>query len=606
MNRTPEQASVDEELLRLLAAQGRRLPYPVGFSALVIAVMAWQSTAPRWVGPVWLAVVLSVLGLRWWALGRLVVWQHVALRRRLRWACWLSLINGLAFSASLAFVPYFDEYQRMVQTVLLLGLCAGAVATTAGYWPVLLSFLLPLTAANSLAWMSGHGGGRSLTWLEIALGLLILAFAWILASLARDAYRVFVESVQIRQQQAQTNQQLRLALQKAEQAMQAKTRFLASASHDLRQPMHTLALLGAALMRRPLDSASAEIGRQMNLALQSLASQMDGLLDISKLDAQVVAVNNQVFSLSSWLSRLCQEMGPAARAKGLDLQLVCPPGVFIDTDPLLFERVLRNLLDNAIKYTCQGHVRVQVEREPPAEGSAADEAEAETMWRLSVIDSGPGIAAEEQARIFEEFYQIGNPERDRAKGLGLGLSIVSRLVDLLDLPLSLCSTPGQGSCFSLSIAAAESVAPTELAAAGPSAQLPHLHVLVLDDEEPVREAMRALLGSHGCEVTTTASTREALLKSLQRRPDIVLCDFRLRDGDDGLAALQTLRNALPGLPAVLITGDTAPERLREAHDAGLVLLHKPVLEDQLLSAIHSALVQAGGVSPISRVLAGTA
>ena len=135
----------------------------------------------------------------------------------------------------------------MVQTVLLLGLCAGAVATTAGYWPVLLSFLLPLTAANSLAWMSGHGGGRNLTWLEIALGLLILAFAWILASLARDAYRVFVESVQIRQQQAQTNQQLRLALQKAEQAMQAKTRFLASASHDLRQPVHALSLFLSAL-----------------------------------------------------------------------------------------------------------------------------------------------------------------------------------------------------------------------------------------------------------------------------------------------------------------------------------------------------------------------
>ncbi|MCV2364894.1 hybrid sensor histidine kinase/response regulator [Paucibacter sp. DJ1R-11] len=601
MNRpiAAEQASVDEELLRLLAQQGRRMPYPVGISAAVICVMAWQGSG-HWLTLLWLAVVLAVLALRWWGLGRLASWRHLSLARRLRAAIGLSLLNGLVFSASLGFVPFFDDYQRMVQTMLLLGLCAGSVATTAGYAPVLLAFLLPVSLANSLSWLVWHAGGRDSSWLEVALGALILGFAWILASLGRDAYRVFVESVLIRQQQAQTNQQLRLALQKAEQAMEAKTRFLASASHDLRQPMHTLSLLGSALVRRPLDSESSEIGRHMNLALQSLASQMDGLLDISKLDAQVVPVANQVFCLSSWLQRLCQEMAQTAEGKGLSLKLDCPAAVYVDTDPLLLERVLRNLIDNAIKYTDQGGVHVEVVAETD------DEDGEDLIWRINVRDTGRGIAPAEQSRIFEEFYQIGNAERDRAKGLGLGLSIVSRMVDLLDLPLQLCSTPGQGSCFSLSIAAAEGSGVPELAPAGAARRLPHLYVLVLDDEAPVREAMRALLSSHGCEVVTTGSTREALLKCMVRRPDIVLTDFRLRDGDDGISALNSLRNALPGLPAVLITGDTAPERLREAHAAGLVLLHKPVLEEQLVAAIHTALMEAGGVSPISRVLAGTA
>jgi CheY-like chemotaxis protein/anti-sigma regulatory factor (Ser/Thr protein kinase) len=317
----------------------------------------------------------------------------------------------------------------------------------------------------------------------------------------------------------------------------------------------------------------------MTLAVQALASQMDALLDISKLAAQVVQVNNQVFCFSNWLARLCQEMRPVALNKGLELILSCPPDVFIESDPLLLERVLRNLIDNAIKYTEQGHVDLRVE--------AADD-----LWRVIVCDTGCGVAPDEQLRIFEEFYQIGNPERDRAKGLGLGLSIVSRLVDLLDLHLSLESEAGRGSRFCLHIAAVEPAAQGVEPVAGSVLSLPPLHVLVLDDEEPVRRAMQALLQSHGCEVTCTGSTREALLKCLQRRPDIVLADFRLREGDDGVSAVRTLRNALPGLPAVLITGDTAPERLREAHAAGLVPLHKPVSEAQLLEAMRAALAQA--------------
>lgn len=584
-DRLAEQAHIDEELLLLLARQARRIPYPVAFSALLIAAMAGNNLSPWWPGA-WILLVLLTLAARHQVLGRLPQMTAVPMRRRMNWAVGLSVINGLVFSSSVAFTPYLTDYERMVQTVVLLGLCAGSVATTAGSWPLLLAYVAPISLANSLSWFFGSGSHVS-TWVDQVMSGLILAFAWILTTMAHDAYRVFTDSVRIRQQQVQSNQQLRVALQRAESAMLAKTRFLASASHDLRQPMHTLSLLGSALVRRPLDPVSADIGKSMNLALQALTVQMDALLDISKLDAQVVPVNNMVFCLSSWLMRLCQELRPAAQAKGLSMMLDWPSDVYVDSDPVLLERVLRNLLDNAIKYTERGQVLVQIKPQ-----QLVDTAEtAGVVWQISVRDSGCGIAPAEQARIFEEFYQVNNPQRDRAKGLGLGLSIVSRVVDLLDLNLSLQSAPGQGTCFGLSIAAAATAPPPQAQTEGAPGLWPNLHVLVLDDEAAVRQAMQLLLASHGCVVTAVATTREALVKCMQMRPDIVLTDLRLAGSDDGITAVRSLRNALPGLPAVLISGDTAPERLREARAHGLVLLHKPVLEQQLLDAIRTALAQ---------------
>lgn len=589
--RRTEQGEVDVALLQLLAKQGRRVPYPVGLSAVVIALMAGDRISP-WLSGGWVALVFGVLALRWWLLGRLPDMESLTLRRRLQVAVALSALNGLVFALSLLFTPYLNDYQRMVHTILLLGLAAGAVATTAGNRPVFQAFLAPVSLANAAAWMSGGAGVHEVTWIELVLGVLILGFAWILSSLARDAWRVFVESVNIRAQQLKSNQQLRLALNQAESAIQAKTRFFASASHDLRQPMHTLSLLGAALNMRQLDAASAEIARNMNLAVRSLSSQMDALLDISKLDAQVVPVSNESFSLAGWLSRLQQEFLPAAQGKGLGIYLDCPPQAWVESDPVLLERVVRNLIDNAIKYTQQGAVYINAQRQGE-------------VWRVQVRDTGIGIAEEEQARVFEEFYQIGNPERDRAKGLGLGLSIVSRLVDLLDLHLEMESEAGVGSCFSLSITAAESRQAVQTSEQDDATLLlSRLRVLVIDDEDQVRGAMQTLLAAYGCEVDLAGSTREAMVKGLTRAPDIVLCDMRLRGADDGLAALRSLRSAHPKLPAVLISGDTAPERLREAHEAGLTLLHKPVSAEQLVAAMRAAIAERGSVKHVMRGEAG--
>ncbi|WAC73718.1 ATP-binding protein [Roseateles sp. SL47] len=592
--RSGAQSSVDLELLRLIAKQGRRVPYPVGLAALALAAMS-TSVVPAGLAFGWLAAVYAVLALRWWMLGRLPDMHEEPLQHRLNWAVGLSLLNGTVFATSLGVAPWLTDFQRTVQTIVLLGLCAGAVATTAGHRLVFQAFLWPVTVANALAWGLG-GVAAEDRWLNVLLAALIVFYAVILISLAKDTYRVFAESVLIRQQQIKNNQQLRQALSQAESAMAAKTRFLASASHDLRQPMHTLSLFGAALAKRPLDDEGTVIVTQMNLALQSLSSQMDALLDISKLDAQVVPVNNQVFALQPWLSRLQREFQPAAQRKHLMLRLDCPPDACVESDPVLLERVVRNLIDNAIKYTQRGEVSVEVSR-----------GQDEGLWRLSVRDTGMGIPDHEQSRIFEEFYQVGNPERDRAKGLGLGLSIVTRLVDLLDLHLALRSVPGQGSSFMLNVTAADpaEIQPGQEARKGGS--LPPIRVLVIDDEEPVRVAMHALLMAHGCQVLVAGSTREGLLKSMGHPPDLLLTDFRLRGGEDGISAVRSLRSAFPGLPALLVSGDTAPERLREAHEAGLTLLHKPVSEEQLISAMQAALAgQRREVADGHTVRGGTA
>ncbi|MBV8125612.1 MAG: response regulator, partial [Paucibacter sp.] len=555
---------IQEELQHLLVPQGRRVPMPMAVCVLAIVAMAWAKGPAVWI-LAWAAALFSIMSLRIWLMGRFPSLMHYPTSQRMQWLMMISVCQGLGFSASALFSPYMSDYQCMVQTIILLGLCAGAVSTTAGYWPLLKTFLMPVTLANAMVWLTGLGGQHSVTWLELTVGGLIFVFGWILFNLAKDSYRILSESVLIRRQQIKSNQQLKTALQQAEQAMQAKTRFLAAASHDLRQPMHTLTLLGGALERKPLDPPTRQIVDHVNQALVSLSTQMDALLDISKLDAQVVSVNSQVFNLGHWLARLVDEFQPVALARRLKLSLSCASSAYVSTDPGLLERIVRNLIDNALKYTVEGEVSVHVEAQ-------------EGLWVLRVQDTGCGIAEQEQHKVFEEFYQIGNKERDRAKGLGLGLSIVARLVDLLDLSLELNSVPDQGTCFTLSleVAPAETQAPVGMAEQGNPEFLQGLKVLVVDDEEPVRQAMQALLGSYGCEVWLASTTRQALLHCLQHLPDVALVDYRLSGSDDGIAAVQSLRGAVPGLAVLLISGDTAPERLREAQAAGLQLLHKPV------------------------------
>jgi signal transduction histidine kinase/CheY-like chemotaxis protein len=566
---SPATASLEEELLRSLARQARRVPVPVFLAALMIAGLA-SDRVPTWILAAWLALVVAALATRWIVLGWLVQRTDVPERERLRAAIALSAMNGIVHGLSLGFFAFLPEFERALQSMLFVALCAGSVATTTGYMPVFLAYVLPMIGPLTAMWAFSPGLA-GVGWIEFSTAALSALLGVLLFALARDAFRMFSESFAIRLHQAELNRQLQSALEQAEAANRAKTRFLASASHDLRQPIHTLSLFGAALTMRTLDGPSREIAQHMNAALQALASQLDALLDISKLDAGIVRVNQSVIKLRSLLERMCKEFEPAARGKGLEVTVECPQDSFVATDQSLLERVIRNLLDNAVKYTDSGRVSLRVTRE------AGD-------LVIAIADSGRGIPEEEQTRVFEEFYQLDNPERDRARGLGLGLAIVRRLTDLLCIRMGMESSPGRGTTFYLALSAvhqAANGADAKAAHAEPAA----LHVLVVDDEAGIRLGMKTLLEGMGCRATLAGGTLQAVAAARAERPDIVLSDLRLRGDDNGIKAVRAIRDLYPRMPAILISGDIAPDRLREAEEAGIPLLHKPVPVEVLKSAI---------------------
>ena len=344
-----------DELVQLFARQGKRVPVPVFLCSLLLASMAWNQLG-GWLPWFWLSAVTLILAIRWKVLGSLPAAASSS-GDKLRVAVLLSGINGIIQGASIGFAVSLDTPERAVHTIVLLGLCAGSVATTGGYRPAFVAFVAPTILPLSIMWAIGAPGVPH-RWVEYSTGALILVFGMVLLSLADDAFRLLKESFRIRQDQVVLNRQLRLALDDAEAANRAKTRFLASASHDLRQPMHTISLFSAALAMRPLDSATRQIAIHMDTALQALSAQLDALLDVSKLDAGVVPVHKTTFSLSEFLARLEDEYLPLASARGLALTMRCPRDAWCETDEVLLARILRNLLENAFKYTPQGAIAV--------------------------------------------------------------------------------------------------------------------------------------------------------------------------------------------------------------------------------------------------------
>lgn len=563
--------SLELELVKMLAQQGRRVPIPIFLAACLIAAMA-SDHLPQTMVAGWLALVSLVLLLRYQLLGRL---QHsqAPLPMQLRMAVFLSAVSGISHGLSLVFFPFMPDLERAVQSIMLVGLCAGSVATTAGFLPAFLAYLIPTLLPLSILWLLTPSPAPS--WLSLSVALLIALLAIILVALAKDAYQLLRQSFDNRQQQIVLNQRLQQALNSAESANRAKTRFLAAASHDLRQPLQSLSLFAASLTRRMLDPRSHQLVQYIHEAVQDLSSELDSLLDISKLDAAIVEPQYSVFSLSDLLTRLMTVYQPLATSKSLTLTLECPDDLYLFSDRQLLERVLRNLLDNAIKYTEQGSIQLSLQQEP------------EHLWLL-VSDTGAGIAESEQAQIFEEFYQVQNPERDRQQGLGLGLAIVKRLVQLLKLELQLHSVIGQGSTFRLELPRTQHRLPAQSEPSSAPA-FRTCRLLIVDDESRVRQGLQSLLEHLGHQVMLADSSQSAWQCSQQQRPDLVISDLRLRGEDSGLHCIERLRQQWPDLPALLISGDTAPERLRQAHQAGLRLLHKPVRADELTQAIAQAL-----------------
>jgi signal transduction histidine kinase len=570
--------SVEWEMVRLISNQARRVPLPVFIALIIMSWIAFKSL-PAWLVGIWFVFATAVMVSRYLTLKVLPDAVDLTAQERLQKFVRLNLISGLTHTVALGAFPFFTEAERAFFSVLLMGLCTGSVATCAGYRPALLAYVSPIMVGLSLMWALGPGLVQ-VDVVERVIGVLLLFYAAVLIGLARELNRGIVDAWDIRMRERQLNVQLQKALESAENASRAKTRFLAAASHDLRQPLHTITMLGAALGLRPADARSKEIVGLLNDVTQSFSEQLDGLLDISKLDAGVISVSRNAVKISDLLQHHAFEVRGLAEAKGINFNVLCTTDEYVNTDAALLTRILRNLTQNAIKFTERGSITLEARA---------------TSGGIEVLvsDTGSGIAIDQQEKVFQEFYQIGNPERDRTQGLGLGLSIVKRLVDLLGISMHMLSVPGEGTRFVLALPVAQcSLKVAPIAAVEESTTSFNLCVLVVDDEKNVRTSLRMLLEELGCSCLEASGTLQAALKVSQVRPDLVLADFRLRGSDSGLLAIAAVHLRWPGVPAVLVSGDTAPDRLQEARYAGIALLHKPLpLEvlKQELSKVHKQL-----------------
>ena len=458
---------------------------------------------------------------------------------------------------------------QLIALLVIFAVTGGAVGAFGAYLPAIIVFFIGVSVPSML-WLFTRGDGLHLT-----IGGIFVLWFMAVSEQARRANRQFVESIRLRQENVALVQDLRREKTLAEEANVAKSRFLASASHDLRQPVHALSVLVGALRSHQMDAPARGLLDHLDGSVRALSGLFGGLLDISRLDAGVVEAHRESFALQPIIDRVCRDYESLAREKGVELKCL-PTEAIVHSDTLLCERILRNIVANAVTYTDRGRILVGCRRGE--------------RLRLQVWDTGRGIAPSEQQLVFQEFYQVANPERDRTRGVGLGLAIVKRLTTLLGHPLQLQSWSGKGTCFTVEIPYATDAAQAALEskpAAVPESRGSGL-ILVIDDEGAIQFAMQSLLQSWGYTVLAAGGYQEMMERIGARTevPSLIICDYRLRDNEIGSTVIERLRNEYnQSIPGMLITGDTAPDRIREAQASGYLLLHKPVPNAALRAAI---------------------
>jgi signal transduction histidine kinase len=398
-----------------------------------------------------------------------------------------------------------------------------------------------------------------------------------------DLVKQFANQAVIAIENARLFNEIQRKSRQLEEASHYKSRFLAVASHDLRQPMHALGLFIAQLRDHTTSPDGSRLIDHIDDAVTGMNELFNALLDITKLDAGALVPTISEFPITEVLARIGSTFTPLAQEKGLSMQLV-PSRAWVRSDPVLLERIVLNLVSNAVCYTFSGGVVVGCRHRGGA-------------LRIEVWDSGPGIPAEQQKNIFSEFYRLGDAAKINQAGLGLGLAIVDRLCHLLDHPIELTSTLGKGSRFAVTVptVAARAMVQPKIEPL-PQATIDVVRgklVVVIDNDARVLEGMGGLLRNWGCRVIVAVTPEAALAAvsdiSAAAVPDLVISDFHLGEGQSGITAIAKLRQAYGAIPAFLMTGDIAPERLREAQQSGHQLLHKPVQPITLRALVSRSL-----------------
>jgi len=410
--------------------------------------------------------------------------------------------------------------------------------------------------------------------------------------------RAFVVSAHVIQEQPSTGRKMLLTIvdvtdarrdeklletakAEADRANIGKSRFLAAASHDLRQPLQAISLLQGILEKRVTDEDTLKVVERLDETVGAMSSMLDKLLDINQLEAGVVRPDIIDFPVDGLLDRVRTEFTLLAAEKGLEWRAV-PCRLTVRSDPRLLEQMIRNLLSNALKYTKTGKLLLGCRRRGP-------------KVRIEILDTGIGIPSNQVRKIFEEFHQLDNPARQRSQGLGLGLSIVQRLGALLDHPINVSSRPGSGSLFSVEVPLGNQVG------ARPAFAKEHEsghgetdagNILVVEDDPDVREIIKLLLEAEGHCVTVAVDGSEALERATSEAtpPDLVIADYNLPSDVSGLDIIATLQSRLPReIPAIILTGDISTATLREIARHGYIHLNKPVKARPLTALIQSLL-----------------
>ncbi|KAF0206202.1 MAG: integral membrane sensor hybrid histidine [Gallionellaceae bacterium] len=523
---------------------------------------------------VWLAVLLLMHCAEMWSW-----WKYrSAVQTVEQCRMWSRAFNvfagvvGLMWGTAVMYFFPVDLANQALFICVILGLSAGAVTMNPVYPPALYLFqssiLLPTIVRVAYE-------GDSVHWV---LAAMLALFTFVAINSGRQLAKTFFISLSQRYENLFLVEQLTKEKSRAESANREKSRFLATASHDLRQPLQALMLFSDAIQEVAQEKETKQLSAQIGKSVNALVEMFDELLDVSRLEAGIVEVRWQNFELQPLLDRLYVDMAPLAQSKGLGFYMPVVDGV-VYSDPFLLDRILRNLISNAIRYTDKGDVDVRCA--PVVEG-----------FRFAVIDTGIGIAPEALPHLFEEYYQVDNQHRNRRKGLGLGLSIVRRVEGLLGCKVEVKSEPGKGSEFSLVVQRGET---EQLAQPFVITHSRHdlrgVAVALVEDDPDIRLLITGLMADWGCRVFA-GELAEDVMREMDvagLRPDLLVCDYRLPQGVTAVYVIERMRELWGNVPSLVLTGDTAAEVLQEIHASGAILLHKPIAPARLRTMMHFAL-----------------
>lgn len=488
------------------------------------------------------------------------------------------VITGLAWGlAPWMVMPFDDGLYKGLMAAFVLGVISTAGAVYASHRRTITAVHVPagIGLVTALAWSGG--------WMDWVLAITTVFYIATSRRLTFKQAELLANSLAARFENEDLARKLARQVELVEEANREKNRFFASASHDLRQPLHAISLFTSVLERARLEPQDELTVARLGHSVRMLSDSLDTMLDVSRLDAGAVQPRTQAVVVHELFLSLHNTFAARAQEKGLQLRVRAPGGLAVMSDPQLLERLLGNLVDNAIKYTPGGGVLVTARVKGPRarEGQVCFE----------ILDTGVGIAPPYQQLVFDEFYQVDNPHRDRSWGLGIGLSIVRRLSELLAHPIALHSRPLRGTRFCVWVPRAVALPGSDGLSGARSAPVFDQHrlprrVLVLDDEEDAREALGSLLAAHGCAVHMAGDVEEAT-RVLAHHTDVqaVVADYRLPGGRNGLEFLLGLRLSAPGVHGLLVTGETAPARIAAIKASGVPCLYKPVRAELLLAAL---------------------